>query len=268
MERYAVIGNPVDHSLSPRIQAMFAGETAQAMSYGKLTAPVDGFDAAASGFFDGGGRGLNVTVPFKQDAWRWVTSHDSAAAASGASTPSCRRTRAFAAATPTASASSPISPPTSAGRSAAREFSCSERVARPGGVLPALFDAAPAQITLANRTESRAQEVAEAFEGLRATPLADVGGGWDVVLNATSASMAGPGSRAARTLRCGCGLLRPLLHPRCADAVLRLGGGARGASVFRWTRHVDRTGGGAFRLWRGVRPATAPVRETLRKADP
>ena len=65
MDRYAVIGNPVEHSLSPRIHSAFAAQTQQRMEYGKLHCPVDRFAERAREFFAAGGRGLNVTVPFK-----------------------------------------------------------------------------------------------------------------------------------------------------------------------------------------------------------
>jgi len=68
VDRYAVIGNPIAHSLSPEIHARFARECGQSLTYERLLAPVDGFVAAVSAFREAGGRGLNVTVPFKREA--------------------------------------------------------------------------------------------------------------------------------------------------------------------------------------------------------
>ncbi|MGH8555983.1 MAG: shikimate dehydrogenase, partial [Methylococcales bacterium] len=73
MDRYAIIGNPVDHSKSPRIHALFAEQTAQNIAYGAICAPLDGFGETAREFFAHGGRGLNVTVPFKQQAFEIAT---------------------------------------------------------------------------------------------------------------------------------------------------------------------------------------------------
>src|SRR5262245_8137134 len=83
-DRYAVIGNPVDHSLSPLIHAAFAKATGQDIAYGRIAAAVDGFRAAALAFRDGGGRGLNVTLPFKHEAWRLAEAHVGHAQAAGA----------------------------------------------------------------------------------------------------------------------------------------------------------------------------------------
>src|SRR5262245_54242517 len=85
-DRYAVIGNPVEHSLSPDIHAAFARETGEDISYGRLTAPLDGFAAAVAKFRDEGGSGLNVTLPFKHEAWRLSRPHGTAQAATAVNT--------------------------------------------------------------------------------------------------------------------------------------------------------------------------------------
>ena len=70
MDRYVVAGNPVEHSQSPFIHAQFAQATGQAIDYGRLLCPLDGFAETVQRFAREGGRGCNVTVPFKFDAFK------------------------------------------------------------------------------------------------------------------------------------------------------------------------------------------------------
>ncbi len=73
MDSYAVVGNPIGHSKSPRIHALFAAQTAQDMRYEAILAPLDGFVATVRAFVQAGGLGMNVTVPFKEEAFRLAT---------------------------------------------------------------------------------------------------------------------------------------------------------------------------------------------------
>jgi len=75
-DRYAVIGNPVAHSLSPIIHRAFARQSGDSLTYSVIETPLDGFAFGAAEFFDAGGRGLNVTVPFKSLAYEWVEFRD------------------------------------------------------------------------------------------------------------------------------------------------------------------------------------------------
>ena len=69
-DRYAVVGHPVAHSLSPQIHAAFARATGEDLIYEKLPAPLDCFAATVAAFRAAGGRGVNVTLPFKHEAWQ------------------------------------------------------------------------------------------------------------------------------------------------------------------------------------------------------
>lgn len=72
MEKYLVMGNPIEHSQSPFIHQFFSKQTGIEYGYGRLLVPLGEFDKTASHFFANGGRGANVTVPFKEDAFRFV----------------------------------------------------------------------------------------------------------------------------------------------------------------------------------------------------
>src|SRR2546426_182257 len=79
-DHYAVLGNPVQHSQSPFIHAEFARATAQDLEYGRVLSPLDSFEATVRGFAGEGGRGCNITVPFKFDAFRLAPRHTARAA--------------------------------------------------------------------------------------------------------------------------------------------------------------------------------------------
>ena len=82
IDRYAVFGNPIEHSKSPFIHARFAEQTGQRLSYTAELVELGDFEKAVARFADNNGKGLNVTVPFKQDAWQLATSAPSAPAPS------------------------------------------------------------------------------------------------------------------------------------------------------------------------------------------
>src|SRR5262249_41437592 len=83
-DRYAVVGNPVEHSRSPEIHAAFARQTGQSITYERLLAPLGGFAQTVAAFFAAGGSGVNVTLPFKEDAFAWVDERDEFAGSAGA----------------------------------------------------------------------------------------------------------------------------------------------------------------------------------------
>ena len=84
MDRYVVIGNPVAHSLSPEIHARFAAAEGERISYERLLVPEGGFAKHAQRFFDEGGRGANITLPFKLDAFDFAAQRSARATAAGA----------------------------------------------------------------------------------------------------------------------------------------------------------------------------------------
>ncbi|MCW8905603.1 MAG: shikimate dehydrogenase, partial [Sedimenticola sp.] len=83
-DRYAVIGNPIEHSQSPRIHRAFAEQTVEDLNYTRLLGSPDHFEEEVRQFFANGGRGLNVTVPFKERAWAMVDERSPRAGSAGA----------------------------------------------------------------------------------------------------------------------------------------------------------------------------------------
>ncbi len=262
-DRYAVIGNPVAHSLSPRIHTAFAARTGEAVEYGKLEAPTGGFDDAARDFFANGGAGLNVTLPFKLDAARWVDSHDQAARTSGAvNTIVLDGAAKRGCNTDGVGLVRDLRENLGWRLDGARVLVLGAGGAVQGVVEP-LKQAGIAGLTIANRTRAKAHALSARF-GVASAELDEVGGGWDVVLNGTAAGLAGIGGLVAPTV---------VEESRCYDMFYTLGG----ATPFcRWAlergaREVSdglgmlvEQAAAAFLLWRGVRPDTGGIADELR----
>lgn len=84
MRQFAVFGNPIGHSKSPRIHTLFAEQTGISLSYKTALAPMDGFESSIKAFFASGADGANVTMPFKEQAYAMCVRHSERAALSGA----------------------------------------------------------------------------------------------------------------------------------------------------------------------------------------
>src|SRR5262249_34460276 len=184
-ERYAVIGQPVAHSKSPWIHAQFARATRQDIDYGLIEAPLGGFERAAEEFRAAGGRGLNVTLPFKEDAFRYCKN----------TSPRAREARAVN----TIKFGAEIFGDNTDGVGLVRDLGAElsgKRVLLMGaggaaqGVVGALLEADVAALTIANRTENKARELAARFHGVSASGYAALQPGFNVVINATSAGLA------------------------------------------------------------------------------
>ena len=184
-ERYAVIGQPVAHSKSPWIHAQFARATRQDIDYGRIEAPLGGFERAAEEFRAGGGTGLNVTLPFKEDAFRYCAELS----------PRARLARAVN----TIKFGATVFGDNTDGVGLVRDLGAElpeRRVLLMGaggaaqGVVGALLEAGVAALTVANRTETKARELAARFPGIAASGYAALKPGVDLIINATSAGRA------------------------------------------------------------------------------
>lgn len=268
---YAVIGNPVAHSLSPRIHAHFAEATGEHLRYEKLAAPKDGFAAAADRFFASGGAGLNVTLPFKQDAWRWVDSHDGAASEARAVNtivPEHADERGAQPARPSMRGCNTdgVGLVRDLANRGWRLADARVLVLGAGGAVQGVLGPLKrcgAALTVANRTRAKAEELARRFD-VAACGLAKAGDGWDIVVNGTSAGVEGQAALVAPEAVAG---------SRCYDMFYALDAPT---PFCRWAAEHDaeETSDGlgmlveqaaeAFFLWRGVRPSTAFVLDELR----
>nr|WP_297458926.1 shikimate dehydrogenase [uncultured Halomonas sp.] len=267
-DRYCVFGHPIGHSRSPRIHAAFAEQTGEAMHYEAIEAPLDGFAGAWRAFAAAGGRGANVTVPFKEEAYRL------------AAVLSPRAQRAGAVNTLMLGKNDRLYGDTTDGVGLVRDLQAhaapieGARILLLGaggavrGILEPLLAANPAALMIANRTAAKAERLASEFADLGETTgggFDAVAGTFDLVINGTSASLGGE--------------LPPLPDDLFADEALAydMMYGAEPTVFLRWAaergaRTVDGLGmlieqaAESFFLWRNKRPDTAPVRELLRGA--
>jgi shikimate dehydrogenase len=267
-DRYAVFGNPISHSKSPRIHALFAAQTQQAMSYEALLAPLDGFVSAVRSFVAVGGKGANVTVPFKEEAFRLATELSPRAKAAGAV-----NTLSFA--------DGAIRGDNTDGAGLVRDLQTNlgcdiagRRVLLLGaggaarGVILPLLQAQPAGLVIANRTEEKAFRLALEFaphvaslpEACGFAQLA--GREFDLVINATSAGLTDSELPLPPRLFAPRALAYDMVYGR--ETPFMQQARAAGARVADGLGMLVEQAAEAFCVWRGLRPATAPVMATLR----
>ncbi|SOD40743.1 shikimate dehydrogenase [Nitrosovibrio sp. Nv4] len=269
---YAVIGNPIAHSKSPLIHVEFSRQTGQDMRYEAILAPMDAFAATVTGFRQRGGRGANVTVPFKLEAWEISNSLTERAAAAQAV-----NTLVFEACG--------IAGDNTDGAGLVRdivvnlEFSLkAKRVLLMGaggaarGVVLPLLEHEPCILVIANRTKQKAYELQQQFlrhgyGNIVPADYADLAGEkFDLVINATSASLQGELPALPPDIFAAGSLAYDMMYGSGYTPFLKY---ARQQGV---TRLADGIGmlveqaAESFFLWRGIRPKTAPVIEILRSS--
>ena len=273
-DRYAVIGNPIAHSKSPQIHAMFAEQTGQDMSYEKLLAPIDGFLDTIEKFRSEGGRGANVTLPFKLEAY------DLAKQLS----PRARHARA---ANTLSFSDSQIQADNTDGVGLIRDITANldfdpagKRVLLMGaggaarGVLLPMLEVRPAILVIANRTVDKALRLAQANQHYSDASQTVVSGHsyedlsgqhFDLVINATSSSL----SDTIPPLPDG------LFAPGSLAYDMMYGKGLTAFLAFAEEQNAHRLADGlgmlveqaaaSFQIWRSVRPETQPVVSALRR---
>ena len=261
-DRYAVFGHPIAHSKSPQIHAAFARQTGQDMSYEAILAPKGDFAASVAAFIAAGGRGANVTVPFKEEAYRMASRLSPRAQHAGAV-----NTLVF---------DDGILGDNTDGAGLVADLTRNLRCALAGkrillvgaggaarGVIDPLLDQTPAELVIANRTVSRAQELADLFgRGVRACGFDALDMPFDLVINATAASLAGELPPLSPRIFTAGTLAYDMMYGR--DTPFLAFARSHGAATADGLGMLVEQAAEAFYLWRGVRPDTAPVIAALR----
>lgn len=270
---YCVFGNPVAHSRSPWIHARFAQLTQQPIVYARRLVPLNGFAQDLASLQSEGGKGCNITVPFKLEA------------AQAAHSRSARVELAGAANTLVIGANGQIHADNTDGLGLVADITRNAGIAIPGqdllligaggaaaGVLGPLLEQQPRSITICNRTFSKAQALADQHAALAKTQKVELHaqeqqaleGNFDIIINATAASLQGAGIPVAASV------LRP------GSLAYDMMYGPAAAPFLQWAQAhgaVGRDGLGmlveqaaeSFALWRGVRPPSSQVLQELRE---
>lgn len=271
LDHYVVIGNPVAHSKSPYIHAAFAAQTGQMLDYQRLLAPLDGFAASVQIFRLQGGKGANVTVPFKLDACVLATELTTRAAAAGAV-----NTLRFDGDKILGDNTDGVGLVTDIVRNAGvplqgkRVLLLGAGGAARGSLLP-LLEQLPAELVIANRTLSKAQELQQLAQQYQpqipvsAQTFTDVEGHFDVIINATSASLHDDVPPLAGSLFDTATLAYDLMYDAQPTAFLRFAA-THGAQCRDGLGMLVEQAAEAFFIWRGVRPDTLTVLADLRQA--
>ena len=272
-DRYAVIGNPVAHSQSPRIHRMFARALGEDVEYGTILGRPDRFADDVRAFRQSGGCGLNVTVPFKLDAFELATQRSERATQAGAvNTLKFDGEYVIGDNTDGAGLVRDIRENLGFDIAGKRVLLMGAGGAARGALLPLLAER-PLRIAIANRTVPRAQALAARFEphaagvALRGGSYEDASGPFDLVINATSASLSNVLPPLSPGVFAKGALAYDMVYGERAGLFLAYSL-ARGAA-----RAADGLGmlveqaAESFFLWRGVRPVTMPVLAALRGRD-
>lgn len=272
-DRYAVMGNPIAHSKSPQIHAQFARQTGQHLRYDAILVPLHGFNAAVAAFRAEGGRGLNITVPFKQEAWLLAQQRTSRAERAGAVNTLWWDTQNI------------LHGDTTDGIGLVRDLRDNlgldlkgRRILLLGaggavrGVIEPLLAERPAALVIANRTVHKAIELAQAFHdlgpvsgcGLDALATTVKATPFDLIINGTAAGLTGDVPPLPASVIGADTWAYDMMYAAEPTAFVRwaLGQGVRHACD--GLGMLVEQAAESFWTWRGVRPGTAPVIAALR----
>ena len=268
-DHYAVIGNPIEHSKSPAIHATFAQQTGEEIDYTRILGEMDGFKRNVADFISRGGKGLNITVPFKEDAWRLADERSPGAETAGAVNTLILLEDGRLRGDNTDG--------TGLVRELGKNHGCElkgKRILLLGaggasrGVIRPLLDTEPLSLTIANRTASKAISLAQDTHHLGPVSGCGLdqltGQKFDLIINGTAAGLGGK-------------------VPEIPDDILESGGWCydmmysdKPTAFVTWGRqhHAEKSMDGlgmlieqaaeSFYLWRGVRPDTQAVIHSMR----
>jgi len=268
-DQYAVMGNPVAHSKSPAIHAAFAAQTGQPIAYERILVEPGGFTQAVAGFRAAGGRGLNVTVPFKHEAFALADVPGDRATLAGAA-----NTLWFEGGTVHADNTDGVGLVRDITENHGRALA-GRRVLVLGaggavaGILGPLLEQTPESLMIVNRTVSKAMDLAQRFSG-RGVEVgacgyeALAGRTFDLLINATAASLGGELPPLPEGIMAEGAWCYDLMYADQPTPFMRWAA-ERGVDAVDGLGMLVEQAAESFYIWRGVRPETAPVIASMRE---
>ena len=268
---YAVVGNPISHSKSPRIHSLFASETGEPVEYTAIQAPLDDFAGTVRQFFERGGKGLNVTVPFKEDAWKLADRRTERAENAGAAntlylddegrltadnTDGCGIVRDLV-----------VNHGVVLGQARILVLGAGGAVR---GVLGPILAEHPAAITIANRTVAKADALVKLFKPVAGETALSACGfeqprePFDVIINGTSASLQGDLPPLSPEVLGEQTVVYDMMYSLQTTTFNQWALEQGAQNVHDGLGMLVEQAAESFRIWRGVNPATGPVIEELR----
>lgn len=270
-DRYAVFGNPIKHSKSPQIHSAFAEQTAHALSYDAICVDEGGFPEAVSSFMQGPGKGLNITIPFKQEAWQMAEVRSQRAELAGAVNTLYRN------------AEGQLCGENTDGIGMVRDIVENNGGKIEGadvlilgaggavrGVLQPVLEQKPRRLVIANRTASKAELLADLV-----ADLGDVEGcgfdaldgqQFDLVINGTAASLQGEVPPLPDDLLKSAAWCYDMMYSADVTAFCQWAQDHNAEKSIDGLGMLVEQAAESFYIWRGIRPATQPVIATLRAA--
>ncbi|MDX1755959.1 MAG: shikimate dehydrogenase [Marinobacter sp.] len=268
---YAVVGNPISHSKSPRIHSLFASQTGEPVEYTAIQAPLNGFAGTVRQFFARGGKGLNVTVPFKEQAWQ-LAEHRTE-----------RAQKAGAANTLYANSEGLLTADNTDGQGLVTDLDVNHGVDLAGrnilvlgaggavrGVLGPLLAARPGALTIANRTVAKAEALVTLFAPeagetrLSACGFEAPTTPFDLIINGTSASLQGDLPPLSPTVIDPRTVVYDMMYALTTTTFNQWALDHGAQRVYDGLGMLVEQAAESFRVWRGVAPDTAPVIAALR----
>ncbi len=268
IDRYAVFGNPIGHSKSPFIHTLFARQTNQSLTYTAECAPVGGFIEAAKAFFADGGKGCNVTLPFKEDAYQFASRLTERAQLAGAVNTLKKLD------------DGEIIGDNTDGAGLVQDL-LQHQVVLEGariliigaggaarGVIKPLLDQKPTSLTITNRTFSKAEELAELFSvygPVTAKEMNTIAEEFDIIINSTSASLSGELPAISSSVFAANSISYDMMYGK-GDTTFNQWAKQHGAAhAYDGLGMLVGQAAESFMLWRGLRPGAKQILRELRK---